>query len=313
MAVSRRAMLQGSVAASASMLVTGPTARAVTGAGAIKRKARFAGDPGTGRLYYGASTDKDLGAWERSMGSTLSMHRTYHQAGGVAGLVAAVKADLAAGRLPHASTKCPGSWQDVAAGTHDEWLRSLRRQLAAVDQPVLLTFHHEPENDSGGAGRAAADYVAMQTHIIALFAKRAPKVTIVPVLQGWSFDPSNAKRDPAPWNVPTASVVGFDLYNPFSSSTARWVTLETRLKQVSSFAGDRPIAIGEYGCREDPFDPDRGAQWMRDAFASARDYNVVSMSYFNSSRNAPDGTWHLDGGRAVVFERRLESPNVARL
>lgn len=113
--------------------------------------------------------------------------------------------------------------------------------------------------------------------------------------------------------MPAAKVYGVDVYNPFSSNDPKWVSFADKLDLIRPYAHGRPIAIGEYGCRNDPDNPDRAAQWMRDAFRYARHHNVVSMSYFNSSRNSPDGTWALDGKRAEVFEARLASANTARV
>ena len=106
---------------------------------------------------------------------------------------------------------------------------------------------------------------------------------------------------------------GIDIYNPFSATQPTWVPFETKLSRARKLAGSRPIAVGEYGCRADPADPERATQWMRDAFSVARDGGVVSMSYFHSGVNSPDGPWHLDGGRGDVFRNRLSAPAVSRL
>ena len=138
-------------------------------------------------------------------------------------------------------------------------------------------------------------------------------MTIVPVLMSWTFDPRNPRANPSPWNVPAAKVFGLDIYNPFCADNPTWVTFEQRLRPARRLAGGRPILVGEYACRNDPDDPARAAQWMRDAFAAARDGNVVGMSYYHSALNAPDGPWHLSGRRATVFRNRLAAPTVARL
>lgn len=192
-------------------------------------------------------------------------------------------------------------------------MRSLGTRLGAFNRPILITFHHEPENDSGGAGMTAVDFVAMQTRIISMYDVIAPKVTVVPILQGWSFDIiNNPGVDTAPWKVPTARILGVDSYNPFSAVNPIWIPFEQRLIEFGKFAGDKPIAIGEYAVREDPATPGRAAQWMRDAFTFARANNIVAMSYFNSA-NSPHGTWHLDGEREQVFRNKLSSPAVARI
>lgn len=313
MEVSRRALLRAGVGGAGSALASTPVGRAVGALGSPQPKARFAGDPGPGRLYYGASTDLDLAAWETSLGRTLSVHRTFHRADTPRRLFRAVRSDHANGRLPHVSTKCPGSWEAIADGRFDSWLRLMRRNLAAVDRPVFLTIHHEPENDRRKPYRQSVDFVRMQTRVIEMFARKAPKVTIVPVLQSWSFADENPRGDPSRWNVPTATVYGVDLYNPFSAENRTWVEFETKLARVKEEADGRPIAIGEFGCREDPADSTRAPQWMADAFACARDNGVVSMSYFNSSRNSPEGSWHLTKERATVFAGQLCDSSVARV
>ena len=309
MDMSRRALLQWGVG-SAATAVLGVSASDFAGATDLANP-RFAGDPGPGRLYYGASTEQNLADWETQMGQRLALHRTYYKPSQALRLVRTAKADLAAGRMPHVSMKVPGKWIGIAKGLHDPWLRNISGGLARLDRPVFLTFHHEPENNSPRKG-SPADFVAMQTHIIRLFANRAPKVTIIPILQGWSFSPYNKRAKPALWYVPSAKVYGVDVYNPFCVSDPKWVSFSAKLKEIKAFAHGKPIAIGEYGCRNDPNNPDRGSEWMRDAFHYARRNNIVSMSYFNSGRNSPDGSWALDGGRSAVFQDRLASDAVVR-
>ena len=81
---------------------------------------------------------------------------------------------------------------------------------------------------------------------------------------------------------------------------------------VRPYANGRPMVVGEYGCREDPRDPERAVRWMRRAFDYAITNDIICMSYFNSRQNSPDGTWELDGRRAEVFRRLLGRSEVAR-
>ena len=123
----------------------------------------------------------------------------------------------------------------------------------------------------------------MQRRAIDLGAELAPQVTIVPVLQQWTFDPARHDIDPATWIVPDASVIGLDLYNPWSPTNGKaWRSFGSKADEVISWFGDTPLAIGEYGCREDPGVPGLAAEWLRDAAEYARTHNIVSMSYFNS-------------------------------
>ena len=73
-----------------------------------------------------------------------------------------------------------------------------------------------------------------------------------------------------------------------------------------------PLVIGEYGCRPDPENPGLAAEWLHDAADHARSRGVVSMSYFNSSINAEDGTWELLGETEQAFSELLAADWVAR-
>jgi hypothetical protein len=277
----------------------------------------FGGQPAPGHLYYGASLPghRSLSAWEQELGSTLALNRSYFtpDANETAQLVQQCRDDLAHRRLPHVSTKTPGTWQDVAAGDHDDWLSEVLHPLGEEHAPVFLTLHHEPENDAGPAGMKASDYIGMQRRAIRLAAELAPQVTVVPVLQHWTFEPLNVGADPSAWIVREAAVLGIDVYNAWSPTNGKtWRSFGSRVDDVSGWFGDTPFAIGEYGCREDPTDPGAAAQWVRDAAEYARTHNIVSMSYFNSGVHSPDGSLALHGGTERVFAEMLSSDWVAR-
>jgi len=72
------------------------------------------------------------------------------------------------------------------------------------------------------------------------------------------------------------------------------------------------VAIGEYGCRVDPQNPGLAAEWLRDAAEFGRQHNFVSMSYFNSHVNSPDGTWALQGETEETFAELLAADWVCR-
>jgi hypothetical protein len=284
---------------------------------AVPPAAAFAGQPEPGHLYYGACLprDRSLTAWERELGSPLALNRSYFTPdhNEVAQLVSRCRDDLARHRLPHVSMKPQGTWAEIASGDQDEWLTSMLRPLAEQAAPIFFTLHHEPEDDSGPPGMAPADFVAMQGRLIGLAATLAPQVTIVPILQHWTFDPVRDDIDPTAWIVPEAAVQGVDIYNMWSHTNGReWRTFASLADEVLRWVEDTPLAIGEYGCREDPDHPGLASDWLREAAAYARQHNVVSMAYFNSSVGAVDGTWALSGETEQTFGRLLGSNWVAR-
>jgi hypothetical protein len=278
---------------------------------------RFPGRPAPGSLYYGASLPhhRSLPAWEESLGSTLALNRSYFtpDPNETAQLVRRCHDDLANRRLPHVSIKPAGTWRDVGAGARDDWLAGMLRPLGAESGPVFFTLHHEPENDVGPEGMQPSDFVAMQVRAIRIAAELAPQVTIVPVLQHWTFDPLHVNIDPSVWLVPGASVIGLDIYNPWSPTNGKaWRSFSSKADEVIGWFGDTPLAIGEYGCREDPANPGLAAQWLRDAAQYARTHNIVSMSYFNSGVDSPEGSYALRGETERTFAELLASDWVAR-
>jgi hypothetical protein len=282
-----------------------------------RRPRGFPGQPRHGELYYGASLPfhRSLSSWEARLGSTLSVNRSYFvpDRNETAQLLQQCGDDLAHGRLPHVSTKVPGTWRDVGTGDDDDWLTGILGPLGRHGGPVLLTVHHEPENDAGAAGMAAADYVGMQQRAIELAARLAPEVTIVPVLQQWTFAPVRHDANPTAWLVPEAAVFGLDLYNPWSATNGlEWRSFGSLVDEVLPFADGKPIVVGEYGCRDDPANPGLAAKWLRDAAAYARRHRVVAMSYFNSGLNTVDGSWKLLGRTERTFGDLLASEWVAR-
>lgn len=264
-----------------------------------------------GKLYYGAATPPDrLAAFEDQLGSVLSCHRSYFQAGQEDLLAARCRADVRAGRAPLVSIKPRGSWAETARD--DAWLDRLVEPLSDVTGPVFLVIHHEPEDDAARFG-SPADYVAMQRAALARAARAGSNVTVVPVLSSWSFD-ERASRSPAEWNVEDAPVYGFDLYNPWSPTNSKdWVSFSDQLAVSAREAGGRPLVVGEYGCRSDPSQPGRAAEWMVSAFNSALEADIVAMAYFNSDRNTRDETWELDHETLPVFAHLLRDHHVTRV
>ncbi|MEQ6902479.1 hypothetical protein [Nocardioides sp. YIM 152588] len=278
----------------------------------------FPGAPRAGHLYFGATVPhyRSVTGWEEQLGATLSVHRSYFVpvAGEVQRLTGQCRDDLANDRLPHVSIKPPGTWRDSTGGPGARWLDGVLRSVGELDGPVLLTLHHEPENDAGGSGMEAADWVALQRHAIARAADLAPLVTIAPVLQSWTFNPLQPGNDPSAWDVPEAAVFGIDVYNPWSPTNGRmWRSFASKLEDAMPWVGDRPIVIGEYGCRQDPEDPGRAAAWIRAAAEDARSLGVVAMSYFNSTVNVDDGEMELVGQSERTFASLLGSGWVARV
>lgn len=280
---------------------------------AVATGTRFPGDPGTGRLFYGASIMPGLSlpALEDALDHRLTLRRGYYNAAEGDKLVRQVAEDHAAARLPVVSTKLPDTWAAVASGAYDDWLHGLLDRLGASSGPVMLSLHHEPENDAFGSGMAPADWVALQHR--AIDAAQGKAITILPILMAWTFL-AQSRRDPAEWWVEGAPVMGIDCYNFWSpSDTGAWVSFEDAMAPVRSYAPGVPLLVAEYGCRTPPAEPTRAATWMHDAFEYAYRHDIVGMSYFDSSLNSPDGSWILDEVRTRAMRECIGRRQVVQL
>jgi hypothetical protein len=146
------------------------------------------------------------------MSKPLGIRRTFWGGSTVDKAVATAKGDLAKHRLPWISFKLPHSWSDMAAGKGDAWVRGLATKLAALDGPVWLAFHHEPEGDGN-----IKQWTAMQAHLAPIVRSIAPNVAYSIILTGYhqyygdaqysleSLWPKNTKID----------LAGFDIYNQY--------------------------------------------------------------------------------------------------
>ena len=282
---------------------------------AHQRTLRFPGDPGTGNLYYGAAVMASLSLpnLEKQLNGTLTVRRSYFSPGQTGGLIGRAEEDQAAGRLPLISTKVPGTWADVAAGKYDSWLMPILQGLDALSKPVMFGLHHEPEDEAGPPGMAPSDWVDMQTHAVSLAKSAAPNVGIVPILMQWTLDPRSG-RDPQAWLVPSAPILGLDVYNDWSPGDGLpWLSFGQKASMAVQYAHGKPIAIAEYGCRTDPSQPGHAASWMTDAFAWCTNNNVAAMSYYDSNLHSRWGSWVLDAERIAAMKICLHKDNVSHI
>lgn len=74
--------------------------------------------------------------------------------------VAAVKANALKGILTWLSFKCPYTWADMVAGKGDVWAKDILTKLDALNTPVWIAFHHEPEGDG-----VMTDWTKMQDRL----------------------------------------------------------------------------------------------------------------------------------------------------
>jgi hypothetical protein len=279
------------------------------------RKKRFPGDPGVGRLYFGASvgTAAQADAFSARVGN-MGAERGFCESNEIDKALSRSAAAVGGGRLPMVSIKPPASWRAVAAGTSNAWLDELLDGLAGVDAPVCLTVHHEPENDADGVDNTPWTHRAMTEFVLERARTRAPQVTVHQTLMRWTFA-SESGRKPRQWISKAPALFGIDAYNPWQPGTSKpWTPLRSLLLPVIDVVGDRrPLVIGEYGTRNDPASPQRGAIWLRSALTFAVNHNVAAMAYFNGPREDGDSSIKLDGERLKEFKKCVADTRTVKL
>lgn len=259
--------------------------------------ARWAGHQ-PGQVKLGLSTS-DLTASLAAVGS-IGLRRTFYQWNSASGEDRAIDQDHSAGRLPWISYKPPGGsvsgWKAIADGKHDAEIRARAKRYAGYDAPVIVTFHHEPTNESGDPADWAAAWV--RQYDLMNDETGLKNVAFAPIIGDWEFNPKN--KDRRPQQFVTRAVLerlpflGIDCYQ-----NGRGEGFSVRLERILDFmeyygVEDPMVGVGETGCCL--AESDRPEQWLQDNWdwATANTDKIGAMSYFDSSRNSKDGhVWNL--------------------
>ena len=248
-------------------------------------------------------------AFENAIGRKLDLHRLFLRWDDDPAQ-ATVRADVARGRTPILSVRPERrdgtkiSWAQVASGEVDADITAQARAVASLGAPVFLTFHHEPDIETTFG--TPAEYVAAWRHYVAVFRGGRRHQRRIHVdhdalelrvgLRGRGAAAYYPGDDAVDW-------LGLDAYNWYGCSPgkpAAWRPLATVVSPFRTFgkAHGKPLMLAEYGSAEDPADPQRKAQWLREA-ATALDGmpEIKAVSYFHTHGNCP---WWLDSSQASL-------------
>ncbi|MBM7518325.1 hypothetical protein JOD66_003292 [Nocardioides nitrophenolicus] len=235
---------------------------------------------------HGGNTDPT--ALEQQLGSKLAVRRTYYTGTGVASAVKNATTDLAAGRLPWISFKPPYSWTEMADGKGDAWATDLAQRLAALNGPVWVAFHHEPENDGD-----IQEWRRMQEHLAPILRDNAPNVAFTVIVTGWHQfygDPQYSLANIWPRGV-KVDVAGFDIYQEYGSvkngkQDLRWVDMPGYFQKIAAWARTVGVdwALGETGIT-DKAAIDRPTE-IANTVRSMEDFGGIAYSYFDSELNS---------------------------
>ncbi len=213
---------------------------------------------------------------------------------------------LDAGRTLHMSVRPNASggrviqWRDMADAQpgdelYEEFVAWIDRMID-VGPGTYVTINHEPETNDSARNGDADDYVAMWRRFVQLLRERGGEETVVVwTMTSGAFSDGRAEL----WypGDDVVDVVGADLYNwhTCQGSDRPWVDLDSLLVEPLNFARDRnkPLALPEFASAEDRNEPDRKADWLRDAAATLARPEIADdlefVAWFNV--NAPGGTW----------------------
>ena len=192
----------------------------------------------------------------------------------------------------------PGS--DIHA-TMMDWARRVR----AFDKHIYLIFNHEPESQANDALGSSSDFVAAWRNFVQVFRQQEVRnVSWTWTMTDWAFETTDERA--ANYWYPGddfVDVIGADLYNSADCSVSGrpWQTFREKIVPIRSWAKDhpgKPIVLPEWGSTEDPTDPGRKAEWIRDARRQLkkRAFRRVKMVlYFQTINPAKPGcSWPVD-------------------
>ncbi len=282
--------------------------------------ADYPAQPAVGTVFWGAAINGNGDPVERHeapSGHALSIRRTFfrwdHRTGY---MIDVAQDDVDHGRLPWVSIK-PPSWAEMADGVHDDEIDDMLEALDALDGPVWLTVHHEPE---GGGGVNEPDdpagpsgHVAMNRHVRErMTALSVDNVALAPILMTWTWAPASGRNVDDWWDDGIYDFLGVDHYRDEEATllTDRWYEV-----RVWAQARGVDLAVGEWGMRGiDAAAGQRVRDWYEDAIGSVSDgqgARVVGLCAFDSGLNSPSGSWELQGDQLTVFRELLGDPRTA--
>ncbi|MGE0784281.1 MAG: hypothetical protein AB7S26_01235 [Sandaracinaceae bacterium] len=282
----------------------------------------YPGQPDVGSVYWGAAITGNgdpVTRHENAAGAPITIHRTFWQWSARTGnLVTTAEDDVAHGRLPWVSVKTP-SWVAMGRGDYDAQIDQMLTALDAIDGPVWLTIHHEPE---GGGGVNAPDdpggpsaHIAMNRRVRErMTALGTDNIALAPILMTYTWN-ARSGRDPEQWWAPGIyDFLGVDHYRDSEATL-----LDTQWAAIRSFAGAHgvDVAVGEWGMRgTNAAAGARVHEWYDAAIGSATDGlggRVVGLCAFDSGLNSPNGSWELTGGQLTAFRELMRDPRTASI
>ena len=261
--------------------------------------------------WWGAalhSTDSGMPAAVRSnesaTGRRLDLVHTYHRWYDVFPTVAETQIARSGHQLmlnwePVDKVGRPMSWSSIAHGAYDAEIDAEARRLAALPEPVFVSFSHEPELNWGSHG-SAADFAAAFRHVVARSrAAGATQVLWVWDLMGLSGSVWSARYQQM---YPGDAYVDWIAWDPYNWGTCRDRAWKSFVQTVQPFYdwlesegfGDKPFMLAEYGTVEDPSRPSAKADWLTGVVGALQSLpNLKALLYFDLPAPPANCNWEV--------------------
>lgn len=215
-----------------------------------------------------------------------------------------------AGRIPMVSLRSvrAGSgervpWARIASGAEDQYLARVADSLREWGVPFFFILDAEPEAMVPESG-SPEEFRAAWRRVVDLFrARGVANASFVFTTEAWSFraeaDRLQLMDDLYPGDA-HVDWIASDPYNFYEDG--RWASFVDEIEPWYAWARRehpaKPLAIAEWGSKEDPSDPARKAAWLHDALVAlqTRFPEIKAVVYFDESK-AERGVvndWRID-------------------
>jgi hypothetical protein len=196
-------------------------------------------------------------------------------------------------------------WAQIASGSEDAYIVSIAGAFKLFNKPAFFVFDAEPETKlKEDPSLRAADYVAAWKRIVAIFrAQQTHNVAFVWATTAYAFKDESGQVGDVKSLYPGDDVVDWIASDPYNfNHSGAWHSLrfemETWYKWARAEHPDKPLALAEWGSKEDPKRPDRKADWYREALGDLRTNfpAVKAVVYFDEEKHEDGGVndWRID-------------------
>jgi hypothetical protein len=202
-------------------------------------------------------------------------------------------------------------WSSIANGSQDAYLAAMADGFKLFNRPAFFIFDGEPEAKVDEANSdlphgTTADYVAAFRHIVDVFrARGADNVAFVFDTTGYAFEQVSGQTATVKALYPGDDYVDWiaaDPYNFFKQGAWRSLSYETRAwyRWARAEHPSKPLALAEWGSKEDPDDSARKGEWLHEALRDLEHKypHIKAVVYFEEEKHE-QGTvndWRIDTG-----------------